>query len=289
MRQKKSSWGLIALLAVVCLVLVFFVFRMSNNVVKNEKMKVTILKTGKSDAIVLSSEGQNMMIDTGEIDDAEKIVQFLKDENINTIDTMVITHFDKDHVGGAGLLAETFNVKRVLIPNYEGVIAEYADFMDAMKAALIEPERVADNMDLTLGAMNIRIEPPKTYDINTISNAVEDYDNTLSLMTEITCGERTFLFTGDADKRRLNEWLEDNEGAKFDFLKAPHHGKYNAALEELIKSTQPIYAAITCSKKNPADDSVIDLFRNYGVDVFQTRDGQITVLTDGSNIKVLQD
>ena len=289
MKKGKSTWLLIGLLMLVLGVLAFFVFRLSGSDIKDEKMKVTILKTGKSDAIVLSSEGQNLMIDTGEVDDAEKIVQFLKDEGINTIDAMIITHFDKDHVGGAGLLAETFNVKRVLIPNYEGTIAEYADFMAAMEAALIEPERVADNMDFTLGQMSIRIEPPKTYDINTISNAVEDYDNTLSLMTEVTCGERTFLFAADADKRRLNEWLEDNQDSKFDFLKAPHHGKYNAALENLITAIEPEYAALTCSKKNPADDSVIELFKKYGVNVFQTRDGQITVLTDGSTIKVLQD
>lgn len=289
MKDKKTLWGLLALLVLVCAVMAFLVFRLSSGSIKEEKMSVTILKTGKSDAIVLCSEGQTMMIDTGEIDDAEKIVEFFRDAGINTIDTMVITHFDKDHVGGAGLLVETFNVKRVLIPNYEGVIAEYADFMAAMEAALITPERVADNMDFTLGQMNICIEPPKTYDINTISEVVEDYDNTLSLMTKVTCGERKFLFTADADKRRLNEWLEDNEGEHFDFIKGPHHGKYNAALEHLLQSATPEYVALTCSKKNPADESVIELLQSYGVNVFQTRDGQIRVSTDGSTVKVLQD
>lgn len=252
-------------------------------------MKVTVLKTGKSDAIVMQSEGSAMLIDTGEVDDAETIVQFLKEEGITTLDAIIITHFDKDHVGGAGLVVENFNVERLLIPNYEGTIVEYADFMRSIEAALLTPERVSESLEFTVGAAAVRIEPPKTYDVNVIADVVEDYDNTLSLMTEITCGEKKFLFTADADKRRLNEWLNDHRGEHFDFLKVPHHGKFNAALETLLQETTPQYAAMTCSKKNPADDSVITLLQNYGVNAYQTRDGVITILTDGAAIKVLQD
>ncbi len=289
MKNRRTIWGLVALLALVGVLLVFFVLRMTQNGVQEEKMKVSVLKTGKSDAIVIQSEGSAMMIDTGEVDDAEKIVQFLKAEGITTLKAMIITHFDKDHVGGAGLIMENFNVERLLIPNYEGTIVEYADFMRAIEAALLTPERVSEQMEFTMGAASICIEPPLNYDVNVIADVVEDYDNTLSLMTEITCGEKKFLFTADADKRRLNEWLESHRGDHYDFLKVPHHGKFNAALETLLQETTPQYAAMTCSKKNPADDSVVTLLRNYGVEVYQTRDGAITLLTDGNAIKVLQD
>ena len=286
MNRKTRSLLLILLACLVCLALVFLVIRMQQGGIHNEKLKVTVLKVGKADAIVLQSAGKTMMIDTGEDDDAEKIVKFLQEAGVTDIDAMIITHFDKDHVGSAGAIVEQFNVDRVLIPNYEGTREEYFSFMDAMKAAMLEPERVEGQMEFTLGETSVLIEPPLEYDVDVVSDAVEDYDNTLSLMTTVTCGEKKFLFTGDADRRRLKEWLENTEVGDVDFLKVPHHGAFNAELEDLLQVTQPEYAAITCSKKNPADATTLEQLVKYRVNVFQTCDGRITAVTDGSKIDV---
>ena len=86
-----------------------------------------------------------------------------------------------------------------------------------------------------------------------------------------------------------DEWMENNDPQDIDFLKVPHHGSFNASLDALLAATTPEYAAITCSKKNPADDVTMETLQKYGVNVFQTRDGQITAITDGKNIKVIQD
>ena len=282
--QKLLPLLLLAVIAV--LALVVLLLHMKGSGIKEETLKVTVLKTGKSDAIVLESGGKAMLIDTAEVDDAEKIVNFLKTEGITSLDAILITHFDRDHVGAAGLVVENFNVDRVLIPNYEGTREEYFEFMNAMKAALIVPQRVSEPMELTFGECTVQIDPPVDYDVNMISDVVDDYDNTLSLMTTVTCGEKRFLFTGDADRRRIKEWLSNSNVQDVDFLKVPHHGLFNAALDQLLEATKPEYAAITCSKKNPADDSTLEVLQKYGVDVFQTRDGQITVTTDGKKINV---
>ena len=282
--QKLLPFLLLAVIAV--LALVVLLLHMKGSGVKNEKLKVTVLKTGKSDAIVLESAGKAMMIDTGEVDDAEKIVEFLKAENITSLDAVVITHYDKDHVGAAGLIVENFNVDRVLVPDYEGTRTEYFDFMNAMKAAMIVPQRVSETMEFTFGETTVLIDPPVDYDVNTISDVEDDYDNTLSLMTTVTCGEKRFLFTGDADRRRIKEWLSNGTVQHVDFLKVPHLGLFNAALDQLLEATTPDCAAITCSAKNPADDSTLEVLKKYGVDVYQTRNGQITVTTDGSKLNL---
>ena len=286
MKGKTRRTLLLVLAGLVCLALVFVVIRMQQGGIRDEKLKVTVLKVGKADAIVLQSAGKTMMIDTGEVDDAEKIVKFLKESGVTDIDAMIITHFDKDHVGSAGVIVEQFNVGKVLVPNYEGSGEEYESFMNAMKAAMIDPEPVAGPMDFTFGETTVEIEPPLDYDVDLIADAVEDFDNTMSLMTTVTCGEKKFLFTGDADRRRLKEWLSNTEVGHVDFLKVPHHGLFNAELEHLLEVTTPDYAAITCSKKNPADETTLELLVKHGVNVFQTRDGQITAVTDGSKIDV---
>ncbi len=289
MKNKKIVFAVIALVLIIGIVLAISYFDMNRNAVGEEKLIVKVLKTGKSDVIFVRSGDKTMMIDVGEIKDAEKIVQFLHNENIITLDTMIITHYDKDHVGAAGMIVEEFNVGQVLVPDYQGLIPEYADFMTSMTAAQITPEHVTGQMDIELGYATVHIDPPINYDVNVIADAVNDYDNTLSLMTTITCGEKRFLFAADADRRRLNEWMGNNDPQDIDFLKVPHHGSFNASLDALLAATTPEYAAITCSKKNPADDVTIETLQKYGVNVFQTRDGQITAITDGKNIKVIQD
>ena len=286
MKSKTRRALLIILACVVVLALVFTAVHMQKGRISNEKLKVTVLKVGKADAIVLQSAGKTVMIDAGEVDDAEKISKFLQEEGVTSLDALIITHFDKDHVGSAGTIVEQFNVDKVLIPDYEGTRDEYFEFMNAMKAAMIEPERVAKSMEFTFGEASVLIEPPVDYDVDLIADAVDDYDNTLSLMTTVTCGEKKFLFAADADRRRIKEWLANTEVGDVDFLKVPHHGTFNAELEHLLQVTQPEYAAVTCSKKNPADASTLELLVKYRVNVFQTRDGRITAVTDGSKIDV---
>ena len=288
MKQRKGRLLLIVLACLLCLGLVFSIIYMQSGGIRNEKLKVTVLKVGKADAIVLQSGGKTMMIDTGESDDADKIVKFLKDEGVTSMDALIITHYDKDHIGGASQVLEQFNVARVLIPDYEytGNRPEYDAFVNSMKATSIQPEAVAEAMEFTFGETSVLVEPPVDYDVDVIAEAVEDFDNTMSLFATVTCGEKKFLFTGDADRRRINEWLQHTSVGDVDFLKVPHHGLFNASMEALLDATKPEYAAITCSKKNPADDSTIDLLVKKGVNVFQTRDGRITAVTDGKKIKV---
>ena len=289
--MKKRNWGIAILLAVLvlCAGAVFLWQYLNTGTVENEKLKVSVMKLGKADCMVLESAGKTMVLDTGEMKDAEKVSAFLKQENVTTIDYLVVTHFDKDHVGAAGSLVEQFNVGHLYIPNYEGTITEYFDFMEAMDAALITPERVTDVTEFAFGEATVVLEPPLKYDVNVVADVVEDYDNTLSLMTTVTCGSQRLLFAADADRRRLSEWLEGSGlVGHYDFLKVPHHGKFNAALEPLLEAITPEYAAITCSKKNPADEQTLSALKKYDVETYTTQGGLITLRTDGSSMEVLQ-
>lgn len=68
---------------------------------EKDALEVTLLKVGKADAIVVQAQAQTMVIDTGEDDDGAELVSFLKSQGCEKVDTLIITHFDKDHVGGA--------------------------------------------------------------------------------------------------------------------------------------------------------------------------------------------
>ena len=249
-----------------------------------EPLTATILSVGKADAIVLQCGGQVMVIDTGETDDGKALVNFLAWREIERVDVLLITHFDRDHVGGAARLVKKLGVDRVLLPDYEGQNEESAALLAQLEKSGLEPEYVTKKLKLRLGDAEVLIEPPAAYPAALTG---EDVDNDLSLIATVTHGAQRLLFAGDAERARLREWLEE-EREPCGFVKMPHHGVYNKALPELIKTVKPQYAVICDSDKNPAEERTLALLEREGVETFETKNGDVVVTSDGKSLSVTQ-
>lgn len=252
---------------------------------EQEALKVTLLKVGKADAIALLTKEKAMVIDAGEEEDGEELVTFLTQQGIRKVDTLIITHYDQDHVGGADTLIEEMEVGQVLLPAYRGKHSEYADFMKALEKKNITPAELEEKTEFEFGDAEVLVEPPLSYE----AGNKEEMDNNFSLITTVTHGENRLIFTGDAQKQRIREWLETSKPDSCDFLKMPHHGVYNKALGELLDGTEPEYAAICSSHKNPAEAKTLELLKQKNVSVMETKDGDITVISDGKGLEIHQE
>jgi len=248
-------------------------------------LTVSILKVGKADAMIFRCGGKTMIIDCGEEDDGEEMADFLESSGIRQIDVLLITHFDRDHVGGADTVVNTADIGRILLPDYEGTHAEYDDFMNTLQNKGLVPERLTGPVTFSLGNAEVLVEPPGSYEIPT---GEAEYDNNFSLITTVTHGSNRLLFTGDIEKERIRAWLEAGDVQPCGFLKMPHHGNFNKQTEALLKAVQPEYAVITCSDKNPADQKTLDLLGKYGCETLLTKDGNITVTSSAAGLEVRQ-
>ncbi len=92
---------------------------------------------GKADALILKTDDWAAMIDTGEERDGSYIRETLEAAGIDHLNLLLVTHFDKDHVGSAAELLETVGADQVLMPDYEGTRPEYAAFLSALE---VHPE-----------------------------------------------------------------------------------------------------------------------------------------------------
>ena len=250
-------------------------------------LTVTLLKVGKADAIIALTDNKALVIDVGEEDDGPEVVKFLQKRNITEVEALIITHYDQDHVGGADTLLEQINVKNVYVPNYEGMHSEYYDFIKAAENAKVPLQKLDKNVSFKFGDAEVLIEPPLSYELKT-SDTEKDTDNNFSLITTITHGNNRFVFAGDAEKRRIREWLESENAVKCDFLKVPHHGVYNGALDELLEQIKPEYAVICSSKKHPAESKALEVIKKYCKNVYETKDGNVMVLSDGNRMEIKQ-
>ena len=289
MNEDRKVTGMVILFLVVAVGLWIWTdarYSCAGSSVCGEPLKVTLLKVGKADAIAVQTGNKTMVIDAGEEEDGEELVAFLQNQGISYVDVLVITHFDKDHVGGADTLVEEMEIGEVLLPDYEGIHTEYLDFMHALEKKGIQPQRLTEPIEMQFGEALVKTEPPESYEA--AENVVEQ-DNNFSLITTIVHGDNRLLFTGDAEKQRLHQWLSEENVEACDFLKVPHHGVYNTALKKLADAVSPKYAVICSSGKNPADAKTLELLRARGIETFETKDGNVTVISDGNHLEIRQE
>lgn len=246
-------------------------------------LTLQVLKVGKADAMVLTCGDAVMVIDCGEKEDGEEVLDYLAQKGAGKVDILLITHFDKDHVGGADTVVEGIPVDRILMPDYEGTGKQYKEFVDALDDLGMEPERVAEVLNLQLGDAKVKVEPPASYEI---PDTDDEYDNNFSLITTVDFGKNRLVFTGDIEEERISQWLDGGTVQKCDVLKIPHHGFYNEPLEEMVGIMQPSYAVICDSEKNPAEKKTVSMLEEKGAQCLQTKDGDITIVCDGENIEV---
>ena len=88
--------------------------------IKNPALTITALPVGKADALILKTDDWAAMIDTGEERDGSYIRETLEAAGIDHLNLLLVTHFDKDHVGSAAELLGTVGADQVLMPDYEG-------------------------------------------------------------------------------------------------------------------------------------------------------------------------
>ena len=241
---------------------------------------VYCFQAGKADAFLLWNDQGAVLIDTGESGFGKTILEKLRAMGIEKLNYLIITHFDKDHVGGAKKVLTDFPVDTVLQSNCPKEDASaYNNYLEALTAVGLEPVTVRETQRFTLGDVSFTVDPPaqETY--------AEDESNNSSLIVTVTHGDNRLLFCGDAENLRLAEFLTQDPGACV-FVKLPHHGNYQKTLKTLLELTHPTWGLITSSQEEPEEQKTLDLLAEYGVQVLLTRQSAYLLGSDGKTLTV---
>lgn len=226
---------------------------------------VRLLDVGQGDAIHLHDSRCDILIDTGNVDDYNRIVDYLRKSNIHSLDYLILSHQHEDHMGEAEDIMKQLRVD-TLISNPTTI---------QMKSnQIIKPVK---GMEFTCGDFNIEL-------IHSDDSQSEENNNSIVMTVEIY--EHQWLFTGDMESLIENQ-LDYQKIKDIEVIKVPHHGSITSSSSILINNVNPTYALISVGSNNRfghPDHHIVERWEKNGSEVFRTDDlGTIEFLYMKSN------
>ena len=247
-----------------------------------QELRVEFFALDKADAILITTpDGQRVLIDAGTNKDGKQLAKRFAQAGIDSLDALIVTHFDKDHVGGVDKILESLRVARVIMPQYEKESGQYQDFLKALETG-------ADTQTDSMSA-RAQLSLPLTGGVTLTVTAAhetyygEDEENDFSLCVRLSYGDTRFLFPGDAENARQAELMEEGDVA-CDVLKVPHHGRMHDASYAFLRAASPAIAFVPDGEEEPANPVLIALLNELGTRIYCTVDGDLTVLSDGERV-----
>lgn len=223
-------------------------------------LKVYFFDVGQADSMLIQNNGENMLIDAGNNEDGEMLVDNLKTLGVEKIDYLVGTHPHEDHIGGMDDIINNFSIGKIFMPSVSTNTKTFEDVIDAAKnkGLQIETPKIGDGF--TVGSANCNV----VY----VGDDKENL-NVSSIIIKLEYNELKYLFTGDAEAEIENKI----DVGKINILKVGHHGSDTSSSEKLVKETAPEVAIISVGKDNSYDhpsDKIIKRYEEVGSKIYRT-------------------
>ena len=252
--REKYVKKLIIGLTCLCLILLC-----STVSIPNKNLEIITFDVGNADAFLIKTpQNSYIMIDSGKMgfnggkSQAEIIIlKYLKDRGIKNIDSLIITHFDNDHCGGAADLLNSLNISKIYLnslthnSNSAKTIYSVSNNRNTKVIEAAQNQDVYNSEDLII----------KNY----IAKGTAGIgDNESSVITLVTYKNFSMLFMGDAGIETL-EALKDNIPRNITTLKVGHHGANGVINKEWADYLNPRYTIISTGENKFGHPSVYTL------------------------------
>ena len=247
------------------------------------ELSVTYLDVGQGNAVVIRQGNQTMLIDGGPRESSSFVVSYLKQQGIQKLDYVLISHFDEDHLAVAICALYNFPVGTLITADYETDSSIYDSYKEAVEEKGYEPVHPSLGDTFSLGDGSFRIISPVSY-----GNEDENQDS-VGIILEM--GSDRFFIGGDIGLEGEKEILEAGVDIQADVMLMNHHGSHVS--REFFQAVNPSWAVISCGEGNsyghPRQDTV-ELIQESQVSLFRTdRQGTITAVSQGQGITFDQD
>ncbi len=233
----------------------------NKEVSNNIKSQVTYINVGQGDSTLIQNNNQTVLIDAGHGDGYENAsLNYLKEHSINTLDALILTHCDADHINDAKNIIYQLNVKKIYMSSRTSSSYTYMKLLNTIKEKKkkITVPKVGDTFQVGVGSIEF---------IGVGEGAQNNNDSSLCMRYDD--GYHRFVFTGDAAEsmeKKLNK-------VQCDVFQAGHHGSAYSNSDNLLSRMKASYVVVSCGKDNMyghPHKEALQRFSRYNMVVYRT-------------------
>lgn len=212
---------------------------------------IRVLDVGQGDSIHLHDSSCNILIDTGSEDEYDRVLNYFKKSNINSLDYLILTHRHNDHIGETIDLQKNLNIKYVI----SNPIIPRTDNTELIRPVV--------GQGFSCGDFNIQL-------LHYSNNESEENNNSIVMLVEIY--QHKWLLTGDIEQIIENK-LDKYNMNNIEVIKVPHHGSNTSSSTQFVNKIQPKYAVVSVGKNNKfnhPNENVMKRWEEIGAEVLRT-------------------
>lgn len=301
--HNKKPGGLLAALLMIAIVFISAVLY-ENGVITEElylkiisateaggysssELEVHFIDVGQAEAVLIIAPEKTVLIDAGDVGCGTDIRNHLRTCGIYSIDLFIATHPHADHIGSASDVLSKFPVAEVLMPE---IPAEYLPTTSLFENFLVALSENGCAVSYAEAGMKYDLGGGATLEILGPEGEFGNNLNNYSIISKLTFGETSFLFTGDAEEKAELAVLNSGADISCTVFDAGHHGSHTSNCDEFLDAANPIYAAISCGYNNDyghPHSETLSAFKSRGIEYYRTDyDGSIIFGSDGKTVTV---
>lgn len=276
MKKQKKLYGLLLSLLLACSLL-FSGSMASVEAAGQGDMAVHFIDVGQGLAILVQSAGENLLYDGGDRSHANEVVEYLKNQQVDTIDYMISSHYDEDHLGGLVKCLDNFEVEHILGSDYVHTSELFNTFMNTATAngLSVEYPSVGDTYEFGTGSFTVMAP-----------SGISKNSNDNSVVIRLANGNNGFLFMGDAEETSEQDMISTGKSLDCDVLCLGHHGSASSTSWDLLEASTPSWAVVSCGKGNSYGHptaQTMEKLSDMNIPVFRTDDqGTVIAVSNGS-------
>lgn len=245
--------------------------------------EIHVLDVGQGDSTLLqSSDGTNILIDTGRYDDSDQQIISYLDEHIGiggTIDLMIFTHNHTDHIGNGDLIFEYYDVEEVWMNGLDATTTTYENVVDAALDSDVEYVEPKAGDEAEVGPFFIEVLHPQ-------SDEQIDDQNDESIVTRLTVNGVSMMTSGDASYYVEDKIIQNGGQLTSEILITGHHGSSDSTGRNWLNAVNPeiaIYQASAGNQYGHPHDELLQRVENQGVPLYGTAEnGTISFYIDAN-------
>ncbi len=269
--------------------------------IRHHTFRMTLLSVGQGDGIVIETkEGGSLLVDGGSSSVKEvgrdRILPFLKIRGIRTIDQVLVTHSDEDHISGIrelfSMIAKketSLRIRMLILPARTKETAAMRELRALAEEAGAAVRSVKAGDRIRNGELVLTVVGPDAEMLRKSGEdgrATEEKENGLSLVTHLQVGSFDALLTGDAEgigEERIESYFRERD-IDLEVLKVAHHGSRNSTPEDLLALLHPKVALVSAGdpeRYGHPHDETLARFAALRIPIWNTNDEGALVVETG--------